>query len=152
MSDSVRPHRWQPTRLPCPWDFPGKNTGVGCHFICSIVGETDLKTQENFYPISDGRYFQNCLTLLGCKTKRSSIALYCYLVNIPHFFLGIHSFADLITGGISGKEPACQFRILKRCWFDPWVGKIPWRRAWQLTPVFLPGESCGQRSLVGYGP
>ena len=32
MSDSVRPHRWQPTRLPCPWDSPGKNTGVGCHF------------------------------------------------------------------------------------------------------------------------
>ena len=33
---------------------------------------------------------------------------------------------------------------------DPWVGKIPWRRAWQPTPVFLPGESCGQRSLAGY--
>ena len=33
MSDSVRPHRWQPTRLPCPWDSPGKDTGVGCHFL-----------------------------------------------------------------------------------------------------------------------
>ena len=33
VSDSVRPHRWQPTRLPHPWDFPGKNTGVGCHFL-----------------------------------------------------------------------------------------------------------------------
>ena len=33
VSDSVRPHRWQPTRLPCPWDSPGKNTGVGCHFL-----------------------------------------------------------------------------------------------------------------------
>ena len=32
MSDPVRPHRWQPTRLPCPWDSPGKNTGAGCHF------------------------------------------------------------------------------------------------------------------------
>ena len=32
MSDSVGPHRWQPARLPCPWDSPGKNTGVGCHF------------------------------------------------------------------------------------------------------------------------
>ena len=32
MSDSVRPHRWQPTRLPRPWDSPGKNSGVGCHF------------------------------------------------------------------------------------------------------------------------
>ena len=33
MSDSVRPRRRQPTRLPCPWDSPGKNTGVGCHFL-----------------------------------------------------------------------------------------------------------------------
>jgi len=32
---------------------------------------------------------------------------------------------------------------------DPWVGKIPWRRKWQPTPVFLPGEHCGQKSLVG---
>ena len=36
--------------------------------------------------------------------------------------------------------------------FDPWVEKIPWRRAWQPTLVFLPGESYGQRSLVGYSP
>ena len=41
----------------------------------------------------------------------------------------------------SDKEPACQCR---RCGFDLWVGKIPWRRAWQPTPVFLPGESHGQ--------
>ena len=38
----------------------------------------------------------------------------------------------------------------KRCGFDPWVGKIPWRKTWQPTPVFLPGESLGQKSLVGY--
>ena len=36
--------------------------------------------------------------------------------------------------------------------FHTWVGKIPWRRAWQPTPVFLPGESHGQRSLVDYSP
>ena len=44
-------------------------------------------------------------------------------------------------GGSSGKEPACQSRRRKKCRFDPWVWKIPWRRAWQSTPVFLPGES-----------
>ena len=48
-----------------------------------------------------------------------------------------------------GKESACQCR---RCGFDLWVRKIPWRRAWQPTPVFLPGESHGQRSLAGYSP
>ena len=36
--------------------------------------------------------------------------------------------------------------------FDPWVGKIPWERKWQLTPVFLPADFHGQRSLVGYSP
>ena len=37
MSNSVRPHRWQPTRLPRPWDSPGKNTGVGCHFLLQCM-------------------------------------------------------------------------------------------------------------------
>ena len=40
----------------------------------------------------------------------------------------------------------------KRCGFSPWVRKIPWRREWQPTPVVLPGEIHGQRSLVGYSP
>ena len=43
--------------------------------------------------------------------------------------------------GTSGKEPTCQYRRHKEHGFDPWIGKISWRRAWQLTPVFLPGES-----------
>ena len=37
MSDSVRPHRWPPTRLLCSWDSPGKNTGVGCHFLLQCM-------------------------------------------------------------------------------------------------------------------
>ena len=62
-------------------------------------------------------------------------------------------------GGANCKAPACQCRRCKRCHVcrrckrchvHPWVGKIPWRRAWQSTPVFLPGVSHGQRSLVGY--
>ena len=57
-----------------------------------------------------------------------------------------------MQGGTNGKELTYQCRRHKRCGFDPWVGKIPWRRAWQLTPVFLPGESHGQRSLVGCSP
>ena len=52
--------------------------------------------------------------------------------------------------GTRGKEPACQCRRCKRLRFEPWVRKIPWRRARQRTPVFLPGESHGQRSLAGY--
>ena len=55
-------------------------------------------------------------------------------------------------GGTSGKESACQWRRHKRHGFDPWVRKIPWRRSWQPTPVFLPGESHGQGSLTSYSP
>ena len=40
----------------------------------------------------------------------------------------------------------------RRLWFNPWVGDIPWRRKWQITPVFLPGKSHGWRSLVGCSP
>ena len=48
------------------------------------------------------------------------------------------------------KEPACQCRRYKRCEYNPWIWTIPWRRTWQHIPVFLPGESHGQRSLAGY--
>ena len=53
------------------------------------------------------------------------------------------------TPELNGKDAACQRR---RCRLNPWVGKIPWRRKWQPTPVFLPGERLGQRSLAGYSP
>ena len=52
MSDSVRPHRWQPTRLPRPWDSPGKNTGVSCHFLLQC-----MKVK------SESEVTQSCLTL-----------------------------------------------------------------------------------------
>ena len=52
----------------------------------------------------------------------------------------------------SGEESACQCRRLNRCGFSPLVGKIPWRRKWQPSPVFLPGEPHGQRCMVGYSP
>ena len=52
-------------------------------------------------------------------------------------------------GGASDRKSACQCR---RCRFNPWVGKIPWRRNWQPTPVCLPGKFHGQRSLVSYSP
>ena len=57
-----------------------------------------------------------------------------------------------LTGGTSGKELACQCMRHKRHRFDPWVRKIPWRRAQQPTSVFLPEESHGERNLVGYIP
>ena len=65
MSDSVRLHRRQPTRLPCPWDSPGKNTGVGCHFLLQCM---KVKSE------SDDT--QSCLTLsnpMDCSLPGSSV-------------------------------------------------------------------------------
>ena len=65
VSDSVRPHRQQPTRLPHPWDSPGKNTGVGCHFLLQC-----MKVK------SESEAAQSCLTLhdpMDCSPPGSSI-------------------------------------------------------------------------------
>ena len=50
------------------------------------------------------------------------------------------------------KNPPAIVRRQRRCRFDPRVRKIPWRRKWQSTPLFLPGKPHGQRSPVGYSP
>ena len=53
---------------------------------------------------------------------------------------------------LRGKESASQCKTLKRWGFNPWAGKDSWRKKWQPTPLFLPREPHGQRSLVGYSP
>ena len=67
---------------------------------------------------------------------------FCYLNRKIYCFIG---FPD----GSDGKASACNEGDLGS---DPWVGKILWRRKWQLTPVLLPGKFNGQKSLVGYSP
>ena len=75
--------------------------------------------------------------------------------TFSHSSLDLHSpthrpsIVSEFPGGASGKEPTCQCRRRR---FDTWSGKIPWKRKWQPIPVFLLGESLGQRSLVGYSP
>ncbi|CAI9166052.1 unnamed protein product [Rangifer tarandus platyrhynchus] len=56
---------------------------------------------------------------------------------------------EIYYGVSDGKESTCN---VGRPRYDPWVGKISWRREWQPTPLFLPGESHGQRSLKGHSP
>ena len=84
----------------------------------------------------------------GCMTSQ------IHMRFAPHW--GLHFIREEAVLGLprwhSGKESACQCRSHRRHGFNPWVGKIPWRRGWQPTPVFLPGESHGQRGLAGYSP
>ena len=83
MSDSVRPHRRQPTRLPCPWDSPGKNTGVGCHFLLQCNKLTDAKDfqttrgQEEWRQDSEGTWHSWHLDfgLLAFRTLGQSLSV-----------------------------------------------------------------------------
>ena len=68
-----------------------------------------------------------------------------------HMHITSNSYAKALMGvpGSSDGKESAQYRKSR---LDSWVEKIPWRRSWQPTPVFLPGESRGQRNLVGYSP
>ena len=80
------------------------------------------------------------LTLQGCGAQLTS----------P---LGLLAPASLSDAPVLLASPlALQLRRHRRPGLNPWVGKTPWRREWQPTPVSLPGESCGQRILAGYSP
>ena len=69
--------------------------------------------------------------------------------NFCFCFIHTHTHIQGLPKRLSGKESACQCRRRR---FNLWIGKIPWRRAWEHIPVFLPEKSHGQRSLVGYSP
>ena len=76
----------------------------------------------------------------------------CARAGVPWAMWTTHPSSQGFPGGASGKESACQCRRQKRHCFDLWVGKIPWSRSRQTTPVFLSGKFHGQRSLADYSP
>ena len=76
----------------------------------------------------------------------------CYPFCNHTLILLVTELHTVFPGGSSGKEPVCRCRRCKSCGFNPWVGKIPWRRAWQPTPILLPGKFHWPRSLMGYHP
>ena len=85
MSDSVRPHRRQPTRLPRPWDSPGKNTGVGCHFLLQCMKvKSESEAAQSCPTLSDQTFveLQACFT----ETSLTEYLLPCHLCHytIPH--------------------------------------------------------------------
>src|SRR5574337_262454 len=73
-------------------------------------------------------------------------------MDLLHKWFALAAVYRYIPKWCSGKESAFQCRRCKRVGFNPWVGKIPWRRKWQPTPVFLPGKFHEQRSLAGRLP
>ena len=96
--------------------------------------------------------------ILGLRTPGTWIADINYLFKSYLFMeenwekLMSHYINLGLSRWFSGKESTSQYRSCRRYRFDPCAGKIPWRRKWQPTSIFLPGEFHGQRSLVGYSP
>ena len=81
--------------------------------------------------------------------KLLSLLVVLYVANLfPEEFIYSQHSSILVLKNL----PASAGQRHRRCKFSPWVRKIPWRRKWQPTPVFLPGKFHGQRSLAGYSP
>ena len=99
--------KWQPTPVFLPGEFHGQGSLVGY----SAWGHKS-------------------------QIRRNNYTTTTFLVVYSHFLGPITSGLGL-SRWLSGKEYTCQCRSLRRHGFDPWVGKIPWRRSWQPTPVFL---------------
>ena len=128
-------HGLQHARLPCPVSekpvsitlmHPGSNMHK-LGFCLKWKGRTKpLSQKSNIWPLEPTRD-----QVIGLS-RINHIVYWCF----P-------------SGGASGKESTCQ---CKKQGSNPWIRKIPWRRAWLPSPVFLPGESHGQRSLAGYSP
>ena len=108
----------------------------------AVYGVTQSRTQ--LMRLSSSRVYM----LMVTEFKMSGL-----LLNWQHF-LGISN-----AGGYTVRGASLVAQVLKiihlqcrRLGFDPWIGKIPWRREWQSIPLVLPGKSHGQRSLMGYSP
>ena len=113
-----------------PWNFLGKNTGVGRHFLLQGIF------------LSHGSN-TSCTGRQRTKGEESTMEKRQSLQSLVPGKLG-HYMQEGLPWGLSSQ--------CRRLGFNPWVRKISWKRKWQLTPVFLHGESHGQRSLVGYSP
>ena len=97
------------------------------------------------------RYF-GCFHLLAIVNYATVSMGVQITISVPAFNSFGYTPRRASQGALVVKNPFASAGEIKRLQFHPWVRKIPWRRAWQPTPVFLPGESHGQRSLVGYSP
>ena len=138
MSNSLRPHG-----LYSPWNSPGQNTGVGSLYLL-----------QGFFPTHGSNPgLPHCRWILYQLSHKESPRILEWIAYpfssgspLPGNWTGVFCIAEgFFTIEPSGKP-------FRRPRFNTWIRKIPWRRKWQPTPLFLSGESHGQRILAGYSP
>ena len=126
-------------QAPLSMDSPGKNAGVGSHSLLQGIFPTQgLKAD-----------LLHCRQILYCLSYRGSpTAIHIYLLWNTSSFLDLTEIYKLCLMAQMVKN----LPTVQKTLFDPCERKIPWRREWQSTPVFLHGGSHGERSLLGYSP
>ena len=92
VSDSLQPHGLQPARLLCPWDFPGKNTGMDCHFILQGIFPTQGSNSRLFHLL---HWQVDSLPLSHLESRHGVRLLYCDRKKLKHFCLFCHPFFHL---------------------------------------------------------
>ena len=147
-----RRRQWHPT----PVLLPGKSHGWRSLEGCSPCGcwgsDTTERLHFDFSLSCIGEGYGNPLQCSCLENPRDGEAWWAAVYGVAQSRTQLKwrsSSSSSNPRWLSDKESTCQCRRLR---FDPWVGKIPWRRKWQPTSVFLPGKSHGERNLVGYSP
>ena len=146
MSDSVRPHRRQPTRPPRPWDSPGKNTGVGCHFLLQC-----MKVK------SESEVAESCPTLgnpMDCSPPGSSIHGIFQAIVLEWGAIAFSSIGASLVAQVVKNLPAMQETWVRSLgWEDPLEKEmsihsstIAWKIPWMEEPGGL--QSMGDRKSV----
>ena len=135
-----------PGDLPQPGIKPASPALAGGFFTTESLGKSISRYEHSIiHNLIPELLRLNCRPMPNTSWSDTNLPL---IVQAPILFCVLFT----LIHDKSGREPACQCRRQNRCGLDIWVGKIPWRRAWQPAPVFLPGESHEQRSLVGHRP
>ena len=153
MSDSVRSHRRQPTRLLHPWDSPGKNTGVGCHFLLQRMKVKRESEVALSYPTlrdpmdcslpgsSIHGIFQ--ARVLECGAIAFSNSSHCFIAILEPTWVNIFSFLSSEIDGSDSKKSTCNVREAS---LIPWLGEssgkgnathssfLAWRIPWTEEP------------------
>ena len=141
MSDSVRPQRWQPTRLPRPWDSPGKNTGVGCHLLLQcmkVKSESEVAqlcptlsnpwTAAHQAPLSIGFSRQEYWS--GVPLPSLSFLLIKHYFSLIFFIVSFQAKTDLSVN--------CNFQKSKKSGMAPHSSTLAWKIRWTEEPGGLP--------------
>ena len=133
VSDSVQPHRRQPTRLLHPWDSPGKNTGVDTMYMVAGTGLRDWKHHLNEVPLYLFIFIYDLISEKAMAPHSSTLAWKIPWMEEPGRLQSMGS----LRVGYDWATSLSLFTFMH------------WRRKWLPTPVFLPGESQGRGTLVG---